>query len=133
MPAMKQVFQAKMAYTLSTTTSTRPSSCRMGSSSCCPKYFELSDDSKIVIARPTAIAEMKKNTGSSGLYQNGCSLSGMIRYTVPSEDWCKVERITPQNDQRDQYGLDDLQRLVPIRSAPARSARTPATARSCRA
>jgi hypothetical protein len=41
--------------------------------------LELSDDSKIVIANPTAIAERKKNTGNRGLYQNGCSFSGTIR------------------------------------------------------
>ena len=58
----------------------------MGSSSSRPKYFELIDDSKMVIARPTAIADRKKNTGNSGLYQNGCSLLGMMRYSVPSDD-----------------------------------------------
>ena len=51
-----------------------------------PKCLELIEDSKIVIASPTAIAERKKNTGSSGLYQNGCSFSGTIRYSVPSDD-----------------------------------------------
>src|ERR1017187_3642244 len=68
----------------------------MGSSSSRPKYFELIEDSKIVMANPTAIADKKKNTGSSGLYQNGCSLLGMMRYSVPSEDWCKVESSTPR-------------------------------------
>ena len=71
-----------------------------------PKCFELIDDSKIVIASPTAIADRKKNTGSSGLYQNGCSFSGMIRYSVPSEDWCSVERITPEDHQRNQHPLE---------------------------
>jgi hypothetical protein len=50
----------------------------------------------MVIASPTAIAERKKKNGSSGEYQNGCNFSGMIKYSVPSEDWCSVERITPQ-------------------------------------
>src|ERR1035438_8477477 len=69
---------------------------RMGSSSSRPKYLELIDDSKMIMARPTAIAEMKKNTGSSGLYQKACSLLGMMRYSVPNEDWCRVERSTPR-------------------------------------
>src|SRR5271165_1257196 len=68
----------------------------MGSSSSRPKYFELIEDSKIVIANPTAIADRKKNTGSSGLHQNGCSLFGMMRYSVPSDDWCRVESSTPR-------------------------------------
>src|ERR1035438_194057 len=68
----------------------------MGSSSSRPKYLELIEDSKMVMANPTAIADRKKNTGSSGLYQKGCSLLGMMRYNVPSEDWCSVERITPR-------------------------------------
>ena len=50
----------------------------------------------MIIASPTAIAEMKKNTGSSGLHQKACSLLGMMRYRVPSDDWCSVERITPR-------------------------------------
>src|ERR1039457_957620 len=85
-----------MPYSASTTTSTRPRSRRMGSSSSRPKYLELIEDSKMVMANPTAIADRKKNTGSSGLYQNGCSLLGMMRYNVPSEDWCKVESSTPR-------------------------------------
>src|SRR5271165_1725015 len=68
----------------------------MGSSSSRPKYFELIEDSKMVIANPTAIADRKKKTGSSGLHQNGCSLFGMIRYSVPSDDWCRVESSTPR-------------------------------------
>ena len=58
----------------------------MGSSNCRPKYFALSDDSKMVMANPTAIAEMKKNTGNNGLYHSGCNFSGMIKYKVPNED-----------------------------------------------
>src|SRR5271157_2850678 len=68
----------------------------MDSSSSRPKYFELMEDSKMVIASPTAIADRKKKTGNSGLYQNGCSLLGMIRYSVPSDDWCRVESSTPR-------------------------------------
>ena len=104
-PAWNAIFRAprfakssnrRMPYTPSTTTSTLPSSCRTGNSRCRPKCRELSDDSKIVIANPTAIADRKKKTGSSGLYQNGCSFSGRIRYRVPSEDWCSVDKMTPQ-------------------------------------
>src|SRR5579864_5545534 len=50
----------------------------------------------MVMANPTAIAEMKKNNGNNGLYHSGCNFSGMIKYKVPSEDWCNVERITPR-------------------------------------
>src|SRR4051794_20396410 len=50
----------------------------------------------MVIASPTAIADRKKKTGRIGLYQNGCNLPGTIRYRVPSDDWCKVDRMTPQ-------------------------------------
>src|ERR1017187_7538015 len=68
----------------------------MGSSNSRPKYLELIEDSKIVMANPTAIADKKKKTGSSGLHQNGCSLLGMIRYRVPSDDWCSVDSSTPR-------------------------------------
>ena len=40
---------------------------------------QLIEDSKMVIASPTAIADRKKKNGSRGEYQNGCSFSGMIR------------------------------------------------------
>ncbi len=39
---------------------------------------------------------MKKKNGSAGVYQNWWSRVGMIRYSVPSELWCSVERITPK-------------------------------------
>src|ERR1035437_8422545 len=86
----------RIPYSGSTTTSARPRSRRIESSSSRPKYFELMEDSKMVIANPTAIAERKKKTGSNGLYQNGRSLLGMIRYSVPSDDWCNVESSTPR-------------------------------------
>ncbi len=79
-----------------------------GSSNCRPNARELNDDSKIVIARPTAIAEMKKKNGSAGEYQNGCSFVGMIRYSVPSEDWCSVESRMPRITRRNQAALTHL-------------------------
>ncbi len=36
-----------------------------------PKAFALCVDSKIVMAKPTAIADPKKRNGSAGVYQNG--------------------------------------------------------------
>ncbi len=29
-------------------------------------------------------------------YQSGCIRAGMIRKREPSDDWCRVERITPR-------------------------------------
>jgi hypothetical protein len=49
----------------------------------------------MVMARPAAMADVKKKTGNSGEYQSGWSFSGTIRYSDPSEDWWRVERITP--------------------------------------
>ncbi len=42
-----------------------------GSSSALPKARELCRDSKMVMAKPTQIAETKKNTGSRGVYHSG--------------------------------------------------------------
>ena len=52
-------------------------------------------DSKIIIANPAAIEEIKKRKGNNGEYQNGCILSGITRNNEPKEDWCRVDRITP--------------------------------------
>ena len=41
------------------------------------------------------MADPKKKNGSAGEYQNGCSLLGMIRYSDPSELWCRVESNMP--------------------------------------
>ena len=51
---------------------------------------------------------MKKNTGNRGLYQNGCSLFGMIRYKVPSEDWCKRGKQHAQDHEDDHQAAHDL-------------------------
>src|SRR5208337_1737647 len=78
-----------------TTSSVRPSPLSNGNSNCFPKCCALIEDSKMVIASPTQIAERKKRKGSSGVYQKGCNLFGTIRYKLPSEDWCRVESMTP--------------------------------------
>ena len=44
---------------------------------------------------PDAMQEMKKSTGSSGVYQRAWSRFGTMRYSEPKEDWCRVERSTP--------------------------------------
>src|SRR3974377_1010641 len=80
---------------LSTTSSVRPRPWINESSSCLPKCLALIEDSKMVIAKPTQMAEMKKRTGRMGEYQKGYSLFGRIRYKLPSEDWCNVESTTP--------------------------------------
>ena len=41
-----------------------------------PKARSLRYDSRIVMPMPAPIAEMKKRSGSSGVYQSGCSLLG---------------------------------------------------------
>ncbi len=52
-----------------------------------PKARALIVDSKIVIASPQIMAEMKKKDGCAGVYQNGCIFSGKIRKREPSELW----------------------------------------------
>ena len=52
-------------------------------------------DSNTVMASPTAIALKKKNTGSIGVYHSPWSLSGAMTYSVPSDDWWRVESRTP--------------------------------------
>jgi len=42
--------------------------------------------SKITMARPAAMAESQNRMGSSGEYQSGYSLVGIIKYRLPSED-----------------------------------------------
>ena len=36
-----------------------------------------------------------------GEYQSGCSLVGAIRNSAPSDDWCSVESITPNDGEAD--------------------------------
>src|SRR5664279_3959184 len=53
-------------------------------------------DSRTTIEIPEAMQEMKKSTGSIGVYQSACSRFGTIRYRDPKEDWCKVDSSTPK-------------------------------------
>src|SRR5579872_3859536 len=77
------------------TASARLKPCTSGHSSASPNARLLCHDSKIVMARPTDTADTKKKTGSMGEYQSGYSLFGTIRYRLPKEDRCRVERMTP--------------------------------------
>ena len=108
-----------------------PAGC--GSSSSRPKYFELIDDSKIVIARPTAIADRKKNTGSIGLYQNGCSLFGMIRYNGAQRRLVQRREDHADRSRSELRSSKDLQRLLQVEVLQHDRAQIPATARWCRA
>ena len=45
---------------------------------------------------PAAMELTKKNMGMKGEYHRGCSFSGAIRYSAPSDDWCRVDRVTPK-------------------------------------
>ena len=49
----------------------------------------------MTMAHPTAKAERKNKKGIIGEYQKGYNFSGIIKYKEPTDDWCKVERMTP--------------------------------------
>ena len=51
--------------------------------------------SELTIARPSATAETRKISGSSGEYHSGWTRFGAITMRVPSDDWCSVESSTP--------------------------------------
>jgi len=79
-----------------------------------------------LVAPLLLLSRKKVRTSAQGLYlaavlvvlgfitnrQKGCSFSGMIRYSVPSEDWCNVDRITPR--MTNQGRPHDLERLLQI-------------------
>ena len=52
--------------------------------------------SKMTMEDPAAMELTKKNMGMKGEYHKGCSFSGAMRYSAPSEDWCRVDSVTPK-------------------------------------
>ena len=60
-----------------------------------PKLMDDTSDSKITIAYPMLIAEIRKSNGKNPVCQRGDSLFPEIIISVPSEDWCMVGSRTP--------------------------------------
>src|SRR5664280_2469099 len=89
----------------STTTETRDSRESRWVSIGLPNARRENHDSTTVIPMPAASAETKKRTGSTGVYQSGCTFSGRIRNREPSDDWWSVERITPRITRTGVMGL----------------------------
>ena len=64
--------------------------------SLCPKYQEEKSASAAIVIRPRPTAETKNNTQRIGLYQSGCTRSGAIKKSDPSDDWCRVDKTIPR-------------------------------------
>jgi len=60
---------------------------------------------RISTSGPTATAEMRNRSGSSGVYHRACSFEGTIKNRVPREDWCRLEIIIPKNTRTILYLL----------------------------
>ncbi len=59
----------------------------------------------MVIARPTAIAEMKKKNGSAGVYQNGCSFVWHDQVQRAQRRLVQRRKQNAQDHQRNQSAL----------------------------
>ena len=51
--------------------------------------------SNITTGYATAIADVKNNSGSIGVFHNGCTLEGAISIRAPSSDWCRHDETIP--------------------------------------
>ena len=60
-----------------------------------PKERDASMDSQITIGKPTAIADSRNRSGRMGVCHSGCIFGPAMTISVPSDDWCRVERTTP--------------------------------------
>ena len=86
-------------------------------------YIAPQRDSTMTMARPVITAEMKKSTGRNGLYQRDASLWGTRVKSVPSEDWCRVEKDDAGHDE--ERRRPGSRRKNPFRTSTSKARSTP--------